>query len=145
MRVAAIYRLLTSMTILSTLLLGPSTASAAADLEINTPAIANLKNSMQARHGQLSSFYASGAVGVTRDGLVALRDASAVPLAQRQMINTVVSSENQDRNALYREIARANNHPEWEDEVRSTFAQRWIEKAASGWWYQNNSGTWVKK
>lgn len=120
-------------------------ALAAADLEINTPAISALQNTMQARHGQLAPHYASGAVGQTRDGNVALRDASAVPLAARQSVNSLVADENRDRAALYREIARANGHPEWEAEVRSTFAQRWIDKAASGWWVQNAGGAWAKK
>lgn len=120
-------------------------ALAAADLEINTPAITNLKNSMQQRHNELAGFYASGAVGLTRDGMVAVRDPAAAPLAQRQAMNALVAAENQDRKALYREIAHANGHPEWEDEVRSTFAQRWISKAASGWWHQNTSGAWTRK
>ncbi|MCB5187066.1 YdbL family protein [Methylobacillus caricis] len=118
--------------------------NAAADLEINTPAISTIKNSMQARHGQLAGFYASGAVGFTRDGLVAVRDANAVPLAQRQSLNSLVAAENNDRNALYKEIASGNGHPEWESEVRSTFAQRWIQKAQGGWYYQDGGG-WVKK
>ena len=120
-------------------------AIAAADLEINTPAITSLKRGMQDRHVQLAPFYASGAVGLTRDGLIAVRDAAAVPLAQRQAVNSLVAAENQDRNALYREVARANGHPEWEEEVRSTFAQRWAQKAAPGWWYQNGGGQWVRK
>ncbi|MBZ0094771.1 MAG: YdbL family protein, partial [Sulfuricella sp.] len=94
---------------------------------------------------QLAGHYASGAVGLTRDGLVAVRDAALVPLAQRQAVNALVAAENQDRQALYREIARANGHPEWEEEIRSTFAQRWVQKAALGWWYQNQSGAWVRK
>ena len=122
-----------------------SSALAAADLEVNTPAIAAIQSSMQARHNKLAGYYASGAVGLTRDGNVALRDASLVPLAERQSVNGHVADENRDRAALYREIARANNHPEWEAEVRSTFAQRWIDKAAGGWWVQNAGGAWVKK
>ncbi len=122
-----------------------SAALAAADLEINTPAITALKNAMQARYGKLAAYYASGAVGLTRDGNVVLRDANAVPLAERQSVNGLVADENRDRAALYREIARANGHPEWEADVRATFAQRWIDKAASGWWVQNASGAWVKK
>lgn len=130
--------------LLAILLLLPVLATAAADLEINTPAISTLKNSMQARHGQLAAHYASGAVGLTRDGLVALRDANAVPLKDRQGVNSLVSAENNDRNALYKEIASANGHPEWESEVRGTFAQRWVQKAQGGWWYQDGGG-WAKK
>lgn len=128
---------------LSSFLLLPL-AQAAADLEINTPAISALKSSMQARHAQLEPFYASGAVGLAKDGSVALRDASLVPLPQRQAANSLVSAENADRNALYKEIATGNGHPEWEGEVRSTFAQRWMQKAQSGWWVQGASG-WSKK
>ena len=117
----------------------------AADLEINTPAISSLKQGMQQRYGDLGGFFANGAVGLTRDGLVAVHDPAAAPLSQRQAMNGLVAAENQDRQALYREIARANGHPEWEAEVRSTFAQRWIDKAAPGWWYQNQSGAWTKK
>ncbi len=127
------------------LMVAPITSLAAADLEVNTPAISTLKNSMQTRHGQLAGHYGSGAVGLTRDGLIAVRDANAVPLAQRQGVNSLVSAENSDRNALYKEIATANGHPEWEAEVRSTFAQRWVQKAQGGWWYQDASGGWKQK
>ncbi|MEK7875872.1 MAG: YdbL family protein [Pseudomonadota bacterium] len=108
-------------------------------------AVAALQASMQKRHAELASFYGNGAVGLTRDGFVALRDANAVSLAQRQQVNSLVAAENQDRSALYREIARANGKPEWENEIRATFAQRWIDKAQGGWYYQNNTGAWTRK
>ncbi|MDO8292708.1 MAG: YdbL family protein [Gallionella sp.] len=117
---------------------------AAADLEVNTPGVNAIKQSMQARHAQLVGYYNSGAVGLTADGMVALRDAGAVPLAQRQAVNALVAAENNDRNALYAEIANANNHPEWQAEIRSTFAQRWIQRAQPGWWVQSGGG-WVRK
>jgi uncharacterized protein YdbL (DUF1318 family) len=122
-----------------------ATALAQANLDIDTPAIRNLTGSMQQRHAQLMPHYASGAVGVTRDGLVALRDAGAVPLAQRAQVNALVGSENQDRVALYREIARANGHPEWESDIRAKFGERWVAKAQSGWWVQDATGAWKKK
>lgn len=123
----------------------PVAAFAAADLEIDTPAIAALKNNMQQRHGQLAAYYASGAIGLTRDGLIAMRDANLVPLPARQAAQGLIAAENQDRQALYREIARANGHPEWEGEIRSTFAQRWVERAQRGWWYQGAGGSWAQK
>lgn len=116
----------------------------AVDLEINTPGVNAIKQSMQARHAQLAPLYASGAVGLTSDGMVTLRDASAVPLAQRQSVNALVAAENRDRNALYAEIANANGHPEWQGEIRSTFAQRWIQRAQPGWWVQSGGG-WTQK
>lgn len=130
---------------LALLLVFAGHAWAQANLEINTPAIAALQASMQKRYAELGPFYANGAVGLTRDGYIALREANAVPLAQRQQVNGLVAAENQDRAALYREIARANGKPEWENDIRTTFAQRWIDKAAGGWYYQNNAGAWTRK
>lgn len=123
----------------------PGFAAAQANLEVNTPAVNAIQASMQKRFSDLQPHFASGAVGLTRDGFVALRDANAVPLPQRQQVNALVTAENQDRTALYREIARANNRPEWENDIRATFAQRWIDKAQSGWYYQNTSGAWTRK
>ena len=119
-------------------------AHAQGNLEINTPAIAALKQSMQQRHVGLAPLYASGAVGLAADGSVALRDAGGVPLAQRGQVNALIAAENADRSALYREIARANGHPEWEADVRRTFAQRWIDRAQAGWWVQTGGG-WARK
>jgi hypothetical protein len=93
----------------------------------------------------LAPHYASGALGLARDGTVAVRDASAIPLSERQKVNGLVADENRDRSALYREIARGNGHPEWEEEVRATFASRWIDKAQPGWWVQAPNGNWSKK
>ena len=119
--------------------------AAGADLDINTPAINALRAAMQARHAKLSPYFANGGIGLTRDGGVAMHDANAVPLAERQSVQGLVSDENRDRSALYREIARANGHPEWEADVRATFAQRWVDKAARGWWVQDTKGAWIKK
>lgn len=126
-------------------LLGAGQAVAQANLEINTPGIVAIQGSMQKRHGDLAPLYGSGAVGLTRDGNVALRDPATVPLAQRAAVNGLIAAENQDRASLYREIARANNRPEWEGDIRNTFGQRWIERAQAGWYYQNAPGVWVRK
>ena len=67
------------MLVLTTVLFSSSWVNAAADLEINTPAISALKSSMQARHAQLAAHYASGAIGLTKDGLIAVRDTTALP------------------------------------------------------------------
>ncbi len=118
--------------------------AATADLDVNTPAISAIKSSMQARHMQLAPHFSSGAIGLTKDGLIAVRDATALPLKDRQGINALVAAENSDRNLLYKEIAAGNGHLEWQGEVRNTFAGRWIDKAQTGWYFQQDGG-WVKK
>ncbi len=120
-------------------------ANAQADLNVSTPAIRTLTASMESRHGELSAHYDSGAVGLTANGLVELRDGNAVALAERNKVRKLVADENADRNGLYREIAAANNNPSWESDIRSTFAQRWIAKARAGWYYQNSAGAWTQK
>ncbi|HEX3171195.1 MAG TPA: YdbL family protein [Burkholderiales bacterium] len=130
---------------LTLLLLFAGNVWAQANLDVDTPAITALRSSMQKRFAELSPFYANGAIGLTRDGYIALREPNAVPLPQRQQVNGLVAAENQDRAALYKEISRANGHAEWENDIRTTFAQRWIDKAAGGWYYQNNAGAWTRK
>ncbi len=120
-------------------------AAAEADLDVTSPAIRQLTASMEARHAQLEKYYASGAVGLTPNGMVELRDPNAVPLPERTVVRKLVTDENANRAALYAEIARTNGHPEWEADIRSTFGQRWVAKARAGWWYKNASGQWVQK
>jgi uncharacterized protein len=115
------------------------------NLEISTPAIGQFKNGMSQRHGQLLPWYESGAVGLAKDGTVALREPGAVPLAQRQSVTGLVAAENADRAGLYREIARANGNPGWEADIRATFAQRWVDRAPAGWWVQSATGIWQQK
>jgi uncharacterized protein YdbL (DUF1318 family) len=123
----------------------PPASAEEPNLTISTPAIEKLTNSMRARHAQLEPYYQSGAVGLTNDALITVRDANAIPLDERNVVRQLVAEENADRNALYREIARANGRPEWEDNIRSTFAGRWIANARPGWWYQDGSGAWRQK
>jgi uncharacterized protein YdbL (DUF1318 family) len=120
-------------------------AHAQADIDVSSPAIRALTASMKARAGDLEPFFTSGAIGLTSDGLVEIRDANSVALADRNRLRKLVSDDNADRNSLYREIATANEHPEWEADIRSTFAERWIANARAGWYYKKGSGAWMQK
>lgn len=130
--------------VLNQWLIAPAHA-ADADLDISSPEIENLQNSLAKRFKQLSPHYSSGAVGLTHDGLIELRDSSLVPLNQRGQVSKWVQAENGDREDLYRAIATANRHPEWANEIQQTFAKRWIGRAQKGWWYQNAKGEWKQK
>jgi uncharacterized protein len=123
-----------------------ASAHAQANLEIESPAVKAIQARMAERfRGTLEPAFASGALGFTKDGMVAVRDAAALPLAQRSSIQGAVADENRDRAAVYREIAVANGHPEWEADIRNTFAQQWIDKARAGWWIQDAGGAWKQK
>jgi len=117
-----------------------------AEIEINTPQINTIKARMAQRQRQhLDSMFDAGAIGFGSDGLVIIRDRSAVPLSERRSLESVVADENRDRKAVYREIAVANGHPEWEKDIQNTFAKEWAGNARRGWYYQDSSGAWRQK
>lgn len=123
-----------------------ASAHAQANLDIDAPAVRAVQQRMSERFSStLEAHFNSGAIGLTNDGLVALRDASAVPLPARAKLNAAIAEENKDRNAVYREIAVANGHPEWEAEIRQTFARRWVDRAREGWYYQDANDAWLRK
>jgi uncharacterized protein YdbL (DUF1318 family) len=121
-------------------------AQEAANIDISSPEIRAIQSSMTARFTQLRKFFESGALGLTQDGLVQIRDASALALPDRGLLNRLVAEDNKDREALYVEIAKANGHPEWAGDLRKIFARRWVERGAqTGWYYQNAAGAWAQK
>lgn len=127
-------------------LLVPSAYAQSADITVRTPQIQAIQARMQQRFAtSLASHFASGAIGFSADGMVALRDAAAVPLSARAALNAAVADENRDRQAVYREIAIANGHPEWESQIRAAFARQWIQQAKAGWYYQDAGGEWKQK
>lgn len=109
-----------------------------------SPEKSALEDSLAERFQKLKPFYDSGAVGLTDAGLIEIRDRSLVPLRDRNTVVQLVAAQNNDWNALYREIARLNGHPEWLDDIRQTFAKRWIAKADKGWYYREG-GQWKQK
>jgi uncharacterized protein YdbL (DUF1318 family) len=121
-------------------------AQGAEALNVSSPAITRITASMAQRFGELRKFFESGAIGLTKDGNVDVRDLNAVGLADRATAKRLVSEDNADRAQLYAEIAKANSHPEWESDIRKSFAKRWVATGAqTGWYYQDESGAWKQK
>ena len=124
----------------------PSAQAQQAEIDINTPQINSIKARMaQRQRSSLNSLFDAGAIGFSSDGLITIRDRSAVELSERRSLESVVADENRDRKAVYREIAVANGHPEWEQDIRNTFAQQWVNNARRGWYYQDSGGSWRQK
>lgn len=125
--------------------IGQARAQSQPDITIKTPAIQAIQARMEARFdATLRAGFDAGALGFSGDGLVVVRDASKLDLKDRVAINQAVADDNRDRKAVYREIAVANGHPEWESQIRDVFAKQWIASARSGWWYQSG-GAWKQK
>jgi uncharacterized protein YdbL (DUF1318 family) len=128
------------------LLIPVAEAQGSPNLDVSGPEIRAVTASMQQRFGQLQKYFAAGVIGLTTDGLIAVRDQNAVPLAERATVTRLVTEDNRDRETLYAELAKANKHPEWEPDIRRTFARRWVERGAQGgWYYQDAGGKWVQK
>jgi len=128
------------------LLVPAATAQEQANLNISTPEIRAIIASMRQRFQQhLKPFFASGAVGLTAGGTLAVRDPSSIPLSERATVVRLVTQQNQDLSLLYGEIAKANGHPEWASDIRNVFAQRWQVRARQkGWYYRDGGGNWAR-
>jgi len=125
--------------------IGTAHAQGQPDITIRTPAIQAIQSRMASRFDStLSAHFDSGALGFTGDGLVTVRDAGKLALKDRVGVNQAVADQNRDAKAVYREVAVANGHPEWESRIRGVFAKQWIESAHKGWWYQSG-GAWKQK
>ncbi|MGI9302843.1 MAG: DUF1318 domain-containing protein [Gammaproteobacteria bacterium] len=120
-------------------------AHAQANININTPKIDQLRGSLKSRSGAMRAFYQSGAIGLGADGMVKARDLAKAPLNERNTVKKLLADDNRDRAALYKEIAIANGHPEWEKDIRDTFARVWVQEAPAGTSYQDAQGNWKQK
>ena len=126
--------------------IGSANAQSQPDISISTPAIQAIQARMESRFNSiLRDAFNAGALGFSNDGLVVVRDAGKLGLKDRVVVNNAVADDNRDRKAVYREIAVANGHPEWEAQIRRVFASQWIDSARSGWWYQDAGGSWKQK
>ncbi len=126
------------------LLISNAHAQETVDFDRPSPEKTALENSLAARFPALRPYLDSGAIGLADSGLLDIRDRNLVPLKDRNSVVQLVAAQNNDWNALYAEIARLNNHPEWQDSIRRTFAERWIAKADKGWYYREG-GAWKQK
>ncbi|MGH8033503.1 MAG: DUF1318 domain-containing protein [Luteimonas sp.] len=125
--------------------IAPAHAQAQPDITVRTPAIEAIRARMKGRFDTaLRQHFDAGALGFSSDGSIAVHDAAKVGLSDRVAVNQAVADQNRDASAVYREIAVANNHPEWEAQIRSVFASQWVERAKPGWWYQD-AGGWKQK
>jgi uncharacterized protein YdbL (DUF1318 family) len=138
--------LLAAASALLNLLIPAAEAQGNPNLDVSDPQTRAVTASMQQRFSDLKKYFDSGVIGLTADGQVAVRDQNAIPLAERAVVARLVAEDNRDRATLYAELARANKHPEWEPDIRRTFARRWVERGAQpGWYYQDASGKWERK
>ena len=116
------------------------------DINVTTPSIRVLKGSIQGRAQALKPYMNSGNAGLTNDGFIKVRSGEGLGLQDKAKLNRLVQAENKDRNALYAEIAKANNFPpDRIKDIKKIFAGSWAKNARSGWWIQGGDGSWKQK
>jgi len=117
-----------------------------ADINVSNPAIRALKDSIKQRSSAIKPYMDRGNIGIGQDGLLRIRTTDGLNLKERAEAQQLVEAENRDREALYAEIAKANNiSQENIPKIKSIFAKTWIEQAQPGWWIQDSQGNWKKK
>jgi uncharacterized protein YdbL (DUF1318 family) len=116
------------------------------DINVSTPAIRALKESIKNRSQTLKQYMDRGNVGITADGLLTARNTKDLSLRERAEVEKLVDAENRDREALYQEIAEANKFPKDRvKDIKRIFANSWIDQARPGWWIQDSQGNWRQK
>ena len=125
--------------------LQPNLAYAAQDVNVSTPEIRTIKQSIKDRSSRLFPYLDGGQVGIGNDGLLKLRSGEGLDLKSRAEATRLVKDENADRMRLYQEIARANGFPEKTAEVQAIFADSWRDQARKGWYLEAANGGWTAK
>ena len=121
-------------------------AYAQEEVEVSTPKIRALKQSLKERFPKLRPFFDKGNVGETNDGFIRIRDESGLNLKEKALLRNLEKDENNDRRNLYSEVAKALDvDPSQIKRVQKIFAERWINEAKAGWWIQKEDGEWIKK
>lgn len=116
------------------------------------PEVLKAYDEMSARLPRLTQLFSTGAVGLTNQGLVTVREKSKVN-AQDQ---TMVDAENRSRKVVVSSMAKAilklNKQKESSaalnqvlPKAAATFADSRRDVAKPGWWVQLENGRWVQK
>jgi uncharacterized protein YdbL (DUF1318 family) len=116
------------------------------DINVSNPAIRGLRDSIKRRSGTIKPYMDKGNAAINQNGLLAVRSSDGLSLKERAEVQQLIEAENRDREALYAEIAKANNiPPEAVPKIKGIFAKSWIDQAQSGWWIQDSQGNWRRK
>ncbi len=116
------------------------------DLNLTTPAIRKLIDSMKARNTAIMKFKDKGTIGETNDGMLAIRKMEGLGGEEIRTVKRLLRAENNNRESLYKELAVANKIDQADiDKIKEIFAKTRKTKARSGHWYQDEKGKWTQK
>ncbi len=104
----------------------PRVAWAQEVTEVSNATIRGLKERMKDRYQQMKPFYDKGVLKEGDDGYVSTGDLGGLDLRQKRDVKSLVDAENQDRKALYQEVAKALKiDPSQLDRIGGIFAKEW--------------------
>jgi uncharacterized protein YdbL (DUF1318 family) len=116
------------------------------DMNLTSPAIRKLIDSMKARNSEIMHFKDKGVFGETNDGMLANKEMSGLDGNEIRTVNRLRRAENTDREALYKELAIANKIELSEiNRIKAAFAKARRSKAKPNHWYQDEEGKWLQK
>jgi len=116
------------------------------------PEVTRAYEEMSQRLPRLTALYDSGAVGLTNQGLVTVRDKSKVTPADEAL----VAAENKSRKIVVSAMAKAIFKITKQEDTKAaqgqvlskaaaTFAEARRDAAKPGWWIQGQNGRWLQK
>jgi uncharacterized protein len=116
------------------------------------PEVLKAYDDMAHRLGRLNTLFGAGAIGITNQGLVSVRDKTKVNAQDESM----VAAENQSRKIVVSSMAKAILKLGKQKESKAaldqvmgkaaaTYAETKRDAARPGWWMQLQNGNWVQK
>jgi hypothetical protein len=116
------------------------------------PEVASAYAEMSPRQSALNALFSSGAVGLTSQGLVTVREKAKVTAQD----DVLVSAENKNRKTIISSMAKAILKITKQEATKAaldqtmgkaaaTYAETRRESAQAGWWMQLQNGKWVQK
>lgn len=116
------------------------------------PEVLKAYDEMSRRLPRLSALFDSGAIGLSNQGLISVRDKSKMSPQDEGLIN----AENQSRKTIVSSMARAilkitkvkESKPALDQvmgKAAATYAETKRDAAKAGWWYQLPNGRWLQK
>ncbi len=116
------------------------------DLNLTTPAIRKVIDTMKTRNSKVMHFKNKGLIGETYDGMLAIRDMSGLSGEDIRTIKRLLRAENSDRETLYKELAVANKISLSEiSRIKTVFAKTRKAKGKPDHWFQDEKGKWTQK
>lgn len=118
--------------------LDPVSTAYAAEVKEDSARVTQIAASMKARFAEVEAAKKTGAVGENNRGFLELVKADAIADADKKnAVQKTIAAENDDRKALYQEVARLNSDQNMTvGAVERVYAQKRLERAKSGELFQ---------